>query len=584
MTNVARRFALLFAAAAILPLLAYGVASLLTLRAGSRGTVMEGNSNVARRAAEHIALYFDNNVRILRAVAADLASTDLTRAQQDRALKNFVLQFRELAELTLLDGAGLPIASSRIGTPAATLPGPGSTEIQGVQVSPFSIDEDLLPSMVLATRVGGSEPNQGWLVGRTSLEEMWRIVDRIRIGEHGVAAVITNQGQLIAHGDQASKARIAKGDSMRTHPLFGRLSQDAGTAGTVVVEEYGTGPERMLGVATRVPGLNWIVLVEQPAAEAYATAERLQVQLVVAIAVSLFAMIVVGYYHGHRFIQPILALTAGATQLAEGRLGTRVHVTSDDELGQLGSAFNHMAGRLAALQDEVRVQERQATFGRVAIGLVHDLSHPIQNIGNSAKLMTRLYQDAEYRDTFEKVVDRELAEVRRILDDLRNIARPVPVERFPLDINKVVADLAEAMQSTVAKAGLELQHEPVFGPLYVAGDAFAINRVCRNLIINACQATTPGGTVLIRTLRQPGHAVVEVADTGCGIPPERLATIFEDFITTKRRGLGLGLAIARKIVDQLDGSISVASQVGHGTTFTLRFPLTEARPARVTAV
>lgn len=545
---------------------------------------MAGNSNVARRAAEHIELYFDNNVRILRAVAADLSSTDMSPAQQDRALKNFVLQFQEFSELALLDAAGMPVASSRIGAPTVAIPGADSTTIKGVHVSAFTIDADLLPTMVLATRVGVGDQNRGWLVGRASLEEMWRIVDRIRIGEHGVAAVITDQGQLIAHGDQASKSRIAKGDSMRSHPLFGRLSQEGDAPGAVVVDEYGRGTGRVLGVATTVPGLKWIVLVEQPQAEAYAAAERLQVQLVVAIAVSLLAMVVVGYYQGHRFIQPILGLTAGARLLAEGKLETRVDVLSDDELGQLGDAFNHMAGRLAALQDEVRAKERQATFGRVAIGLVHDLSHPVQNIGNSAKLMSRLYEDAEYRQTFEKVVDRELAEVRRILDDLRNIARPVPVERFPLDLNKTVADLAESMQSTVAKAGLELHHEPVFGPLYVEGDAFAINRVCRNLIINACQATTPGGTVLIRTLRLQGHAAVEIADTGCGIPPERLATIFEDFITTKRRGLGLGLAISRKIMDQLDGTISVASQVGHGTTFTLTFPLTDARPSRVTAV
>ena len=91
MTKVARRFALLFAAAAVVPLLAYGLASLLTLQAGSRDTVMAGNSNVARRAAEHIELYFDNNVRILRAVAAELSSVNMDTAQQDRALKNFVL-------------------------------------------------------------------------------------------------------------------------------------------------------------------------------------------------------------------------------------------------------------------------------------------------------------------------------------------------------------------------------------------------------------------------------------------------------------------------------------------------------------
>ena len=73
-------------------------------------------------------------------------------------------------------------------------------------------------------------------------------------------------------------------------------------------------------------------------------------------------------------------------------------------------------------------------------------------------------------------------------------------------------------------------------------------------------------------------------DTGCGIPKERLDTIFEDFVTTKRRGLGLGLAISKKIVEQLDGTITVASEVGVGTTFTLKFPLTQARPSQLAAV
>jgi signal transduction histidine kinase len=92
------------------------------------------------------------------------------------------------------------------------------------------------------------------------------------------------------------------------------------------------------------------------------------------------------------------------------------------------------------------------------------------------------------------------------------------------------------------------------------------------------QATPPRGRVVVRTTRDGEAAIVEVADTGCGIPKERLDTIFDDFVTTKRRGLGLGLAISKKIVEQLGGMIGVTSEVGVGTTFTIRFPLTQARP------
>jgi signal transduction histidine kinase len=184
----------------------------------------------------------------------------------------------------------------------------------------------------------------------------------------------------------------------------------------------------------------------------------------------------------------------------------------------------------------------------------------------------------EYRENFKRTVERELAQVKRVLDDLRNIARPLPLDRFPLDLNKTISDLIESVQTTAEVAGLSVETEMVFGQIYVEGDLFAMNRVYRNLIVNALQATPPRGRVIVRTNRDGQAAVVEIADTGCGIPKERLDTIFDDFVTTKRRGLGLGLAISKKIVEQLGGTIGVASEVGVGTTFTIRFPLTQARP------
>ena len=95
------------------------------------------------------------------------------------------------------------------------------------------------------------------------------------------------------------------------------------------------------------------------------------------------------------------------------------------------------------------------------------------------------------------------------------------------------------------------------------------------------QATGAPGRIVVRTRREDEQAVIEFADTGSGIPKDRLDTIFDDFVTTKKRGLGLGLAMAKKVVEQLGGSISVASEVGSGTTFTLRFPLTQARPEQL---
>jgi signal transduction histidine kinase len=586
--KITTRFALLLAAAAIVPMLAYGAISIYSLQRGTRTTVVEGNLNVARRAAEQIQLYITSSVKILKAVSADLQHTGLERWQQDRILKNFVLQFPEFTELTLLDEAGTTVVSSRAGVPRVAIPDQGQT-VEGVLVSQFVVDDDLLPSAVVAIRLVGTGTQGGWLVGRLNLEELWRMVDRIRVGNQGVALLVGNRGQLLAHGHPDEKARVARGDNLLSHPLLQAL--DVRTEGSdpppqtrVASAEYGTTRGQMLGVAAHVPALSWTVIVEQPQAEAFAIAIQLQRQLGIAIGIALLLMVAAGYYWGRSFITPILALTRGTRALAEGNLHERVAVDSTDELGQLGQAFNNMAGRLEELQEDVKKKERQAVFGRVAVGLVHDLSHPIQNIGNSCKLIVKMFDDHEYRDTFRRTVERELAEVKRMMDDLRNIAKPIPLEKFPLDVNRALTELAESMATTAERAGLTLETELAFGPLYIEGDLFALNRVYRNLLTNAFQATAPGGRVLVRTMRQNEQAIIEIADTGCGIAPDRLPTIFEDFVTSKRRGLGLGLAISKKVVEQLDGTIAVTSAVGRGTTFTLSFAMTKARPSALTSV
>jgi two-component system, OmpR family, sensor histidine kinase BaeS len=147
-----------------------------------------------------------------------------------------------------------------------------------------------------------------------------------------------------------------------------------------------------------------------------------------------------------------------------------------------------------------------------------------------------------------------------------------------------VSDLVDSMITTAENAGLSIEKAFTAAPVFIEGDLFALNRICRNLITNAVQATPPRGRILIRTFNQNGQAVIEVADTGCGIPADRLETIFDDFVTTKRRGLGLGLAISKKVVEQLGGTISVTSQVGVGSTFSVRFPLTSARPSQQAAI
>jgi signal transduction histidine kinase len=293
------------------------------------------------------------------------------------------------------------------------------------------------------------------------------------------------------------------------------------------------------------------------------------------IGLALLVSVTVGYFFGRSFIRPIFELMRGTNAVAAGHLDQRVTITSRDEFKQLGDSFNSMADKLVELTEDVRKKERQAMFGRMAAGLVHDLSHPIQNIGNSCKLIVRVFDDPEYRQTFTRTIDREIETLKRVLDDLRNVARPAPVERFPLDVNRSVADIVESMRGYAEESGVALESKFAAEPVIIEGDVFALGRVYRNLLTNAVQATQAGGRVTIATRRDADKVEVTVSDTGTGIPAERLGAIFDDFVTTKKRGLGLGLAITKRIVEQLSGTITVTSEVGRGTTFTMLFPDTK---------
>ncbi len=141
--HIATRFALLLGVAAVVPLLAYGVVSLLSLQRGTRESVISGNQNVASRAAEEIRRYVVTNAELLKALAADLQDTGLSQRQQDQILKNYVLQFREFREITLFDAQGATIASSRVGKPRVVIPKDAQLSVNGVLMSPIHVDEDL---------------------------------------------------------------------------------------------------------------------------------------------------------------------------------------------------------------------------------------------------------------------------------------------------------------------------------------------------------------------------------------------------------------------------------------------------------
>lgn len=564
--RLSRRFAVTGAAAALVPLLVFGALAVQALRTGMREAVGHGMADVTTRAASQMDQWLSSTSAMMVALAAELQGTGLTPWQQERVLRNYLLAFSEFRSITLFSAAGDPLVSTHLSIHGLEPPPGLSPPLRGVVFSPVTIDDDALPvvHMVAGVRSDGAAPLR--LVASISLEAMWHVVDSLHAGTSGYALLIDSDGRLLAHGNPAEKARIARGEVLRRHPVIegdmapGTVQEYENDAGTV-----------LLTAAARVPSTGWHLLLEQPAREAFARASALQRLLLAAITIAMLTMLAVGGWLGRSLLNPIGQLVQATGAVAGGALDTRVVLSRDDEFRRLARSFNRMAARLGELQAETRRQERQAMFGRLAAGLVHDLAHPVQNLVNSSRLLLRQPDDLDYREVFRRTMEREGGAMRRVLDDLRQLSRPAPLERFPVDVARQVRDTLDVMRAGADAARVRLTYEGAASAM-VMGDSFALGRVWRNLVQNGIEAAGANGVVRAWAGEEGTVTVVTVHDTGPGIPQEQLPHLFDEFATTKRRGLGLGLAICKRIVEQLGGTIAVTGARDGGALFEVRLP------------
>ncbi|WNG58299.1 PAS domain-containing protein [Archangium gephyra] len=238
----------------------------------------------------------------------------------------------------------------------------------------------------------------------------------------------------------------------------------------------------------------------------------------------------------------------------------------------------------------LRLNERMAAIGMLAAGVAHEINNPLafvsSNLGFIQTELRQLEQPEDVRrDLLEAVAEaREGAErMRLIVQSLQSLSRGDPVSSHPLDLHEVLETSLHLVRGKVCSRAQLVRD---YGELpQVQGNAVQLAQVFVNLLVNAAQAMPQGGgEIRLKTRVQDGsHVVVEVRDTGCGIPPENLERIFEPFFTTKPagEGTGLGLPISHEIIRALGGELSVESSLGEGTTFrvllrTAADPFTEA--------
>ncbi len=315
---------------------------------------------------------------------------------------------------------------------------------------------------------------------------------------------------------------------------------------------------------------------------------------------------------------PLRTLAGAALGIAEGHLDKKVEVRSPNEIGQLSHAFNVMVERLEerdrqlqelheGLERKVRERtreleeaterllstqealvrsERAAAIGQIAAGVTHEIRTPLSALAINLQLLSRaLGRNAFSPEEARRLLstaDLEVNRINRALEEFFRYAR-LPKPRFalvhPSGLVRQVVELLQA-QAQEIRIRVAVKAEDELPP--IQGDADQLREVFLNLAANAIEAMPNGGDLTVETSRvSEGGAeacLVRISDSGAGIAPETLPHIFEPFFSTKDRGLGLGLSIALRIVEEHGGTIQCRSQEGAGTSFEVILPLASASP------
>jgi signal transduction histidine kinase len=303
--------------------------------------------------------------------------------------------------------------------------------------------------------------------------------------------------------------------------------------------------------------------------------------------------------------RPVERLLEGIDEVAKGDLTRVILQERDDEIGALAGRFNAMTASLREAREEtrrsvedrlelegrLRQSEKLAAVGQLAASIAHEVGTPLNVIGGRARTMERKAHDTAEVTKNAGIIAEQSARITKIIQQLLDYTRRRSPTREPVDLGKVAKGTLDFLEHQIATARVIPRFEDP-GAVLVPGDPDQLQQVCMNLVLNAVQAMPEGGELVIRidrvARRKEGlesappqdYVVLEVRDTGVGIPDGDRDRIFEPFYSTKAAGggTGLGLAVSHGIVKDHDGWIEVESPAEGGTIFRVYLPMQEPQP------
>jgi two-component system, NtrC family, sensor kinase len=573
---------LLLLAVGVVPVVGAGLWIVNRAESTALSEVRAGNRRVATEAVAHIGTYVDDQIVLLQALGVPMAkSVGLASEQLTRIARIYQIVFPTLRSLDLvgLDADCTEIATARIDDPTlhkrCADPAVAMALKNQVYLGDIKLSQDFAPLMTIAVPIEVAGKPLGAIVAQVDMVSIWDTIKGIRVGQTGFARLIARDGTLVGHGNPEERRRVFLREK---DPSLATIKAAPPEQGARYLDSQ---KREVIAIAAVVPKVGWTLVVEQPVAEAFAGVRLMRRDLWLAVGLAAILALVVGLAIGRGPVQSLEAMRLHAREVSKGNLASRItDLSMLLEMKQLAIGMNEMAEELHRLQEDMKSKERLNTFARVAAGLAHDLQTPIESIRGACDLMLARPQDDAAREMLASAARNHLPRLHRYVRDLRRLAHDgkVPLELQAIDPRALAERVAQDASSSPKWMGVEFEAEGDASSIWA--DESLLARAMSNLVGNAADACVqrrpPQGTVTIRVSddADKGSLVIEVQDTGVGIPADKLADLMvNDFRSTKRNsGVGLGLGVARHVASSHGGTITAESEEGIGSTFRMSIP------------
>ena len=296
--------------------------------------------------------------------------------------------------------------------------------------------------------------------------------------------------------------------------------------------------------------------------------------LVAIIVLALLAGLAASWLISRSLARPVRELTEAMAVVGAGQLDHPIHVTSRDEIGDLARALESMTRQLRDSRSQLVQAEKLASIGEMSAAVAHGLRNPLGSLRAAAQLVRRHPASPSATEHLDAIIE-EVDRLDRRISHLLSFSRPAPFRPVSESLPRLIAELLPAVAEPIREHRVDLEMAVPSALPQVRVDPMQLEQVILEIVSNALDAMPAGGRLRIGAFvadgAEPG-VVVEVSDTGGGIPEQVLPSVCEPFFTTRQEGTGLGLAIAKRYIEQNGGRLEIVSRPGEGTTVRLRLP------------